>query len=140
MSAPPLPPVTDWLTWSEIRERFPDRWVCLEVSRSDRDAYPFARARVCADLEEAYHLCEEGHDHFYTREAPAGVMGKDHNAWLLKKYCVLNPLALAGSKENAARRNAGVGRGRGYGTSTIVVGLDGERGADGHRLVADRGR
>lgn len=130
--------LSGWLTWKEIGARFPDRWVCLEVSTGASTAYPFEKARVLADLDAEYHLCESGHEHFYTREAPAAVMGRDQQAWMVKKHSVHNPLALQMLKEDAARRHAGVRRDRGWGVTTIVVGLDGERGTDGHRRTGRR--
>jgi hypothetical protein len=43
------PPTSEPLTWAEICERYPDRWVCLvEIERRDRTKFEFRTARVIA--------------------------------------------------------------------------------------------
>jgi hypothetical protein len=41
------PTVSEPLTWIEIRERYPDQWVCLvEIDRIEEDNFEFRTARV----------------------------------------------------------------------------------------------
>jgi hypothetical protein len=41
------PNISEPLTWAEIRERYPEQWVCLvEMDRIDEDNFEFRSARV----------------------------------------------------------------------------------------------
>jgi hypothetical protein len=80
----PLEPVvSEPLTWTEIRERYPDQWVCLvEIDRIEEDNFEFRTARVAdhgktrrEPLDQARPLraCYEEIGHYYTGRITALV-------------------------------------------------------------------
>jgi DNA primase len=70
------PTVSEPLTWAEIRERYPDQWVCLiEIDRIEEDNFEFRTARVAGHgktrrepLDQARPLRDRYEEigHYYT--------------------------------------------------------------------------
>jgi hypothetical protein len=75
--------VSEPLTWAEIRERYPDEWVCLvEIDRIDEDHFEFRTARVAGHgktrrepLDQARPLRARYEEigHYYTGRVMAPV-------------------------------------------------------------------
>lgn len=77
------PTVSDPLTWVEIRERYPDEWVCLvEIDRLEENNFEFRTARVAGHgktrrepLDQARPLRARYEEigHYYTGRIVAPV-------------------------------------------------------------------